>query len=437
QYYKDLPMEDIRCYLRALLKGLAHVHSKKIIHRDVKPSNFLYDTARKTGILVDFGLAERQEEHPEPTMPRNTEMLKDTTRRMMAPSFKHGPIGGASGASQDLRGSVAAIKANSSTQVLGARSIGPSTFQAPRQQISNGQPSVLPSQTSIMVKHERPKATHHPISMMTNRDPGYLRRDPRPVARVNRAGTRGFRAPEILFRHIRQTVALDIWSVGAILIAFLTGRFPFFHSYDEPEAVLEMAVLFGQEQMMRVAATFDRTFVTNISSINRKPISFTRLCQTLNSPRFGSPTPPPPRGTKSENRTRNDGMDDRPTETTPAGESVALVQIMREVENREDILEDDALAGDPEPTDKERAEGDKDTSTPMNGDEAKKDMDVENNTTGGRSSVNSTKKSTGWDSMEDLESAVSLLKGLLALNPEERITAEAALRHPFLMEKRL
>ncbi|KAK3818595.1 MAG: serine/threonine protein kinase Hsk1 [Benniella sp.] len=253
-YYRNLPMEDIRCYFRALLSGLAHVHSKKIIHRDIKPSNFLYDPVRKTGILVDFGLAERQEEQSESTTPR----IGSTKSSLMA------------------RGSL--------------------------------------------------KRPFHLIAHFL-----CLRR---PVARVNRAGTRGFRAPEILFRHVRQTVALDVWSVGAILIAFLTGRFPFFHSYDEADALIEIAILFGQVQMKRAAATFGRAMTASVCN------------------------------------------------------------------------------------------------------EAKNGLDGEN--TGDESKRSSTSKKpavVGWDSQKNLEEAVRLLRRLLTLNPEDRITAEETLRHPFLVEK--
>ena len=40
-----------------------------IIHRDIKPSNFLYDRSRRKYALVDFGLAQREEDpniNPEP-----------------------------------------------------------------------------------------------------------------------------------------------------------------------------------------------------------------------------------------------------------------------------------------------------------------------------------------------------------------------------------
>jgi serine/threonine protein kinase len=53
-----MSLEDIKCYLRSLFDALAHVHAHGIIHRDVKPSNFLYDVKKRKGVLVDFGLAQ-------------------------------------------------------------------------------------------------------------------------------------------------------------------------------------------------------------------------------------------------------------------------------------------------------------------------------------------------------------------------------------------
>ena len=41
-----------------LLRALAYVHSHGIIHRDVKPANFLFDRRHRKFALVDFGLAQ-------------------------------------------------------------------------------------------------------------------------------------------------------------------------------------------------------------------------------------------------------------------------------------------------------------------------------------------------------------------------------------------
>jgi cell division control protein 7 len=41
-----------------LLLGLLSLKEIGIYHRDIKPGNFLYNPETKTGVIVDFGLAE-------------------------------------------------------------------------------------------------------------------------------------------------------------------------------------------------------------------------------------------------------------------------------------------------------------------------------------------------------------------------------------------
>ncbi|PVV04778.1 hypothetical protein BB560_000720 [Smittium megazygosporum] len=113
-----------------------------------------------------------------------------------------------------------------------------------------------------------------------NGTPGVPRKDNRPSIRANRAGTRGFRAPEVLFKIPKQTVAIDVWSAGVILLCFLTKRFPFFQSTDDTEALLEIAVLFGKVQMERLGSELGRTFYTSIPTVKNKGIRFEALVKT-------------------------------------------------------------------------------------------------------------------------------------------------------------
>ncbi|KAJ2093352.1 Cell division control protein 7 [Coemansia sp. RSA 1813] len=214
RFYLDLPIGEMRWYFASLMSSLQYTHSKGIMHRDIKPSNFLYDVRRRHGVLVDFGLAERENDQEATRMrSRNALQMDSSTAMRLFRSF-------------DQKGR-----------------------------------------------------------------PGVPRKDTRPGLRANRAGTRGFRAPEVLLKVPQQAVAIDIWSVGVILLCFLTRRFPFFQSIDDTEALLEISVLFGRLEMERVSAELSRTFLTNIPTVKDRGIRFESLAKAYNTD--GYPYIPP------------------------------------------------------------------------------------------------------------------------------------------------
>lgn len=62
-------MDDIRSYTKELLVGLNSTHEQGIMHRDVKPGNFLYNCKTKKGYLADYGLAKKSSTYQEVVEP--------------------------------------------------------------------------------------------------------------------------------------------------------------------------------------------------------------------------------------------------------------------------------------------------------------------------------------------------------------------------------
>ena len=48
-YMKSLTLAGVGGYMRSLLTALAHVHAAGVIHRDIKPRNFMYNSKSGKG----------------------------------------------------------------------------------------------------------------------------------------------------------------------------------------------------------------------------------------------------------------------------------------------------------------------------------------------------------------------------------------------------
>lgn len=198
EYFRKMTVPDMQIYFRSLFTALDAVHRQNILHRDIKPTNFLYDPDKKRGVLVDFGLAEREGTDTKPCLCSQTPMNRRSR----------------------IGNSVAA-------------SSGPAS--------------------------------------------GYPKNDTRPSKRANRAGTRGFRAPEVLFKCTDQKCSIDVWSVGVILLTILSRRFPFFNSADDIEAMIEISTIFGARRMKQAALMHGSVYETTIPTIGNQGFNLEKI----------------------------------------------------------------------------------------------------------------------------------------------------------------
>jgi cell division control protein 7 len=68
-----------------------------------------------------------------------------------------------------------------------------------------------------------------------------------------------------------------MWSVGVILLTMLSRRFPFFHSADDIDALLEITTIFGRKKMRETSFLHGQVFETNIPSYSESGHSLEKI----------------------------------------------------------------------------------------------------------------------------------------------------------------
>ncbi|KJH44052.1 kinase domain protein [Dictyocaulus viviparus] len=194
-----MPLDETLQYMRNLFIALHHIHRYRVIHRDVKPANFLYNRSERRYLLVDFGLShfeisKESQSHPSPTSKENNSDPIDP------------PL-------------------------------------AKRKRLSD---DVLTPTRSGILKH--PKCGCSSFSNVCD-SCGEL-----PIKRVNKAGTPGYRAPEVLLRFDEQTTEIDVFAAGVTMLSFLLKKHPIFRPANDVEALAQMATFLGSSSLVEAAA---------------------------------------------------------------------------------------------------------------------------------------------------------------------------------------
>ena len=76
-----------------------------------------------------------------------------------------------------------------------------------------------------------------------------------------RAGTPGFRPPEVLLKCEHQTTAVDVWAAGVVMLCIVSRTYPFFRASDDLVHLGEIVCLFGSEAVVQAASQYGRKLV--------------------------------------------------------------------------------------------------------------------------------------------------------------------------------
>lgn len=429
----SLSFQEVREYMFNLFKALKRIHQFGIVHRDVKPSNFLYNRRLKKYALVDFGLAQgthdtkiellkfvQSEAHQEscsqnksyvitgnkislsgPAAPKELDQqstLKTSVKRPYTNAqiqTKHGKDGKEGSVGLSVQRSVfgernfnihssishesPAVKLmkQSKTVDLLSRKLGTKKKTISTKVMNSGVMRKTASSCPASLTCDC-YATDKVCSICLSR-----RQQVAP-----RAGTPGFRAPEVLTKCPNQTTAIDMWSAGVIFLSLLSGRYPFYKASDDLTALAQIMTIRGSRETIQAAKTFGKSI---LCSKEVPAQDLRKLCEKL-------------RGVNSH---------------TPK-----LTSDIQECSSHD-------------PAFSEKTENHKIVNciqTPQAQPSGSSSYEGGSSGCGGNFEASATSLE-GWDEVPD--EAYDLLDKLLDLNPASRITAAEALLHPFFKDMSL
>ncbi|XP_053448283.1 cell division cycle 7-related protein kinase isoform X1 [Nycticebus coucang] len=427
----SLSFQEVREYMFNLFRALKRIHQFGIVHRDVKPSNFLYNRRLKKYALVDFGLAqgthdtkiellkfvqsETQQEGcsqnkshtitgnkislsgPAPKEPDQQSTTKTCAKR----PYTNAQIQ----IKQGKDGKEGSVGLSAQRSVFGERNFNihsSISHESPAVKLMKQSKTVdvLSRKLATKKKAVSTRAMHSGVTRKTASScPTSLPCDCHATDKVcsiclsrrqqvaPRAGTPGFRAPEVLTKCPNQTTAIDMWSAGVIFLSLLSGRYPFYKASDDLTALAQIMTIRGSRETFQAAKTFGKSI---LCSKEVPAQDLRKLCERL-------------RGIDS-NTLKLTSDSQRPASHHPTfsektdHKASPLIQTLQKQHSGSSLYKRDS------------------------------------NGCGGRFDEYTTNLA-GWDEVPD--EAYDLLDKLLDLNPASRITAEEALLHPFFKDMSL
>lgn len=345
QYYDRMSPAETQMYMRNLLVALKRVHEFHVIHRDVKPSNFLYNRKQQKFLLVDFGLAQdisgRQRVaalKDAPAAVAATAEDRSSKRRLSGVvADDNGTLQGGETIAQQQKKIKLEDNLENSTTTAGVETNGngpqqppAAVFKTPLKQsnqiispmklsnitkdlyssplVRQVKSTVLGISTNIKVAQRQqqllqqqqqqgiagnnqspvvpipPKAAARPSAVTAALCECFGKSQVCNICLVkkemqaSRAGTPGYRPPEVLLKYPDQTTVVDIWAAGVMLLSILSRCYPFFKNSDDFHSLAEIITVFGDQRIKKTAVQLGRHVKTGQ---RKQPLDLRKLCMRL------------------------------------------------------------------------------------------------------------------------------------------------------------
>uniref|UniRef100_A0A0N4Z197 non-specific serine/threonine protein kinase n=1 Tax=Parastrongyloides trichosuri TaxID=131310 RepID=A0A0N4Z197_PARTI len=221
--------KEILEYAKNLFIALEYLHERNIIHRDVKPGNFLYNRNDKRYMLVDFGLSAIYTPLEEviliPVQVNVDNKRDSTTKRKL--SFTE-----------------AEIEENSEN--------------VKRRNVDG-----------TITIDERDKLYSSKVKNICDcyGKPIYCTKCKNlPKFNYCKSGTNGYRAPETMLFCKDQTTKIDIWSAGCTLLSIMCQLPSFFRPSDEFQALFQYAAIVGTDSLKKAADYWNVDLIMSLVS---------------------------------------------------------------------------------------------------------------------------------------------------------------------------